>query len=435
MSDIKPLSERKRTTPRAVWVTAVVLLAVALGGAWLVYQRLNPPEAASAPNANGSAPSSPPATSSGGQGSQGGGQSSGQAASKSGGSGRPGGPGGEGRAQPVSAGEVKRMDVRQWVKALGTLTALNTAIVRAKVDGELVAVLFKEGQMVQAGEVLARIDPRSLDAQVLQAQGQLAKDSAQLANAQLDLKRYEDLLAKGAIARQQVETQSALVRQLQGTVESDQAQLKLAQLQRSFSDVRAPISGRLGLKQADLGSLVRSSDPNGLVSITQTHPMAAVFAIPEIHVADLQRQLRARQPIRVEAWSRDDNSLLAAGVVDSTDNAIDTSTGTLRIKASLPNPKGELFPNQFANIRLLINDLKDTLAVPTAAVQRGAIGTFVYVVGEGGKVKTEKVTLLAVEGDWQAVKGNLQPGDRVVTDGADRLRNGSVVNVVGRNKP
>lgn len=327
------------------------------------------------------------------------------------------------------------MDVRQWVKALGTLTALNTAIVRAKVDGELVAVLFKEGQMVQAGEVLARIDPRSLDAQVLQAQGQLAKDSAQLANAQLDLKRYEDLLAKGAIARQQVETQSALVRQLQGTVDSDQAQLKLAQLQRSFSDVRAPISGRLGLKQADLGSLVRGSDPNGLVSITQTHPMAAVFAIPEIHVADLQRQLRARQPIRVEAWSRDDNSLLAAGVVDSTDNAIDTSTGTLRIKASLPNPKGELFPNQFANIRLLINDLKDTLAVPTAAVQRGAIGTFVYVVGEGGKVKTEKVALLAVEGDWQAVKGNLQPGDRVVTDGADRLRNGSVVNVVGRNKP
>jgi multidrug efflux system membrane fusion protein len=335
----------------------------------------------------------------------------------------------------VSAGEVKRMDVRQWVKALGTLTAMNTAIVRAKVDGELVALLFKEGQMVQAGEVLARIDSRSLDAQVVQAQGQLAKDSAQLANAQLDLKRYEDLLAKGAIARQQVETQAALVRQLQGTVESDQAQLKLAQLQRSFSDVRAPISGRLGLKQVDLGSLVRSSDPNGLVSITQTHPMAAVFAVPEIHVADVQRQLRAKQAVRVEAWSRDDATRLATGVVDSTDNAIDTATGTLRIKASLPNPKGELFPNQFANIRLLLNDLKDTLAVPTAAIQRGATGTFVYVVGEGGKVRIEKVGLLAAEGDWQAVTGSLNPGDQVVTDGADRLRNGSVVSVVGRKKP
>lgn len=335
----------------------------------------------------------------------------------------------------MSAGEVKRMDVRQWVKALGTLTALNTAIVRAKVDGELVALLFKEGQMVQAGDLLARIDSRSLDAQVVQAQGQLAKDAAQLANAQLDLKRYEDLLAKGAIARQQVETQAALVRQLQGTVESDQAQLKLAQLQRSFSEVRAPISGRLGLKQVDLGSLVRSSDPSGLVSITQTHPMAAVFAIPEIHVADVQRQLRARQPVRVEAWSRDDTTLLAAGVVDSTDNAIDTATGTLRIKASLPNPKGELFPNQFANIRLLLNDLKDTLAVPTAAIQRGAVGTFVYVVGEGGKVRIEKVALLAVEGDWQAVTGQLKPGEQVVTDGGDRLRNGSVVSVVGRKKP
>lgn len=434
MSDMNPLSERKRTTPRAVWVTAVVLLGVAMGGGWLVYQRLHPAEASSGPAAT--AP--PTGGQGGGQGAQGG-QGGGPAAAKPGGSGRPGGsgggPAGEARAQPVSAGEVKRMDVRQWVKALGTLTALNTAMVRPKVDGELVAVLFKEGQLVQAGEVLARIDPRSLDAQVLQAQGQLAKDSALLANAQLDLKRYEDLLAKGAIARQQVETQSALVRQLQGTVESGQAQLKLAQLQRSFSDVRAPISGRLGLKQADLGSLVRSSDPNGLVSITQTHPMAAVFAIPEVHVADLQRQLRARQPVRVEAWSRDDATLLATGVVDSTDNAIDTSTGTLRIKASLPNPKGELFPNQFASIRLLINDLKDSLAVPTNAIQRGAIGTFVYVVGEGGKVKTEKVTLLAVEGDWQAVKANLQPGDRVVTDGADRLRNGSVVNVVGRNKP
>lgn len=417
MSEMTSSPARKRKTPRSVWVTGAVLLAVAVGGGWLIAQRLAPPKeaprAAAAPTGQAS-PAGPA-----------GGRPGGAPAGAT----RPNAP----RGQPVSAGLVQRRDVREWVRALGTLTAFNTAVVRPKVDGELVAVLFKEGQMVKAGDVLARVDARSFEAQVLQAQGQLAKDSAQLANAQLDLKRYEDLLAKGAIARQQVETQAALVRQLQGTVEAGRAQLGLAQLQRSYTEVRAPIAGRLGLKQADLGALVRSSDPNGLVSITQTHPMAAVFAVPEVQVSELLRKLRAQQPVTVQAWSRDDQEMLATGVVDSTDNAIDTATGTLKVKAALPNRDGRLFPNQFANIRLLLNDLKQSLAVPTAAIQRGAIGTFVYVVGDDQKVTPVKVELLAVEDDWQAVKGALEPGQRVVTDGADRLRKGTLVSVIDPN--
>jgi multidrug efflux system membrane fusion protein len=214
--------------------------------------------------------------------------------------------GGEGsRKTPVSVGEVRQMDVRLSVEAVGTLTALNTAVVRAKVDGELKALRFTEGQWVQAGQLLAEIDARPFEAQLNQAQGQLARDAAQLKNAELDLQRYQDLLSKDAIARQQVETQAAMVRQLKGTVQADQAQIDLAYLQLSYTRVTAPISGRLGLKQTELGSLVRSSDPNGLVSITQTQPMAVMFAVPESHVPLIMRKLKTGQALPVEAWDRD----------------------------------------------------------------------------------------------------------------------------------
>jgi multidrug efflux system membrane fusion protein len=403
---------RRRSTPRSVWVAGLLLVSLVAAGAWLVYERSRPSEVAAGPGVSARGP--------GGAGRAG---SAG---------GRPGRPG-RGSGQPVSAGVVKRMDMHQWVTALGTLTARNTAIVRPKVDGELVAVLFKEGQRVQAGEVLARVDAASYKQQLVQVQSQLAKNSAQLANARLDLSRYQDLLDKGAIARQQVETQKSLVAQLQGTVEADKAQIELAQLQLGYTQVRAPISGVLGLRQVDLGSLVRSSDPNGLVSITQVNPMTVVFAVPDAQVGDLRRRMNAKQAVVVQAWSRDDKLMLAQGRVSSTDNAIDTSTGTLKVKAELPNPKGELFPNQFVNVRLLLNELKDTLAVPVPAVQRGAMGTFVYVVGGDGKVRTEKVDLKLVEGDWQAVDGKLQVDEQVVTDGADRLRTGSAVEVVNQD--
>jgi multidrug efflux system membrane fusion protein len=344
--------------------------------------------------------------------------------------------GGDGsRSTPVSVGEVRQMDIRYTVQAAGTLQALNTAVVRAKVDGELKALRFTEGQYVQAGQLLAEIDARPFEAQLSQAQGQYARDAALLKNAELDLQRYQDLLSKDAIARQQVETQAALVRQLQGTVQADQAQIDLAKLQLSYTRVTATISGRLGLKQVELGSLVRSSDPNGLVSITQTQPMAVVFSVPEVHVPIIMRKLKAGQALPVEAWDRDQKVRLAQGRVSTTDNAIDVATSTLRLKATLDNRDASLFPNQFANIRLQLDTVKQALVVPAQAVQRGAAGTFVYVVQADNTVQVKTVQLDAVEGDWQAVKGDLQVGQQVVTDGADRLRSGSGVEVVKAPKP
>ena len=356
--------------------------------------------------------------------------------SKSGKAGKGSKGGGEGsRNTPVSVGEVRNMDVRFTVQAAGTLMALNTAVVRAKVDGELKALRFTEGQYVQAGQLLAEIDSRPFDAQLNQAQGQWARDTALLKNAELDLQRYQDLLSKDAIARQQVETQAALVRQLQGTVQADQAQIDLAKLQLSYTRVTAPISGRLGLKQVELGSLVRASDPNGVVSITQTQPMAVVFSVPEIHVPLIMRQLKLGKALSVEAWDRDQKIRLAQGRVSTTDNAIDVATGTLRLKATLDNRDGSLFPNQFANIRLQLDTLKNALVVPVQAVQRGAAGTFVYVVQADNTVQVKAVQLEAVEGDWQAVIADLKAGQQVITDGADRLRNGSGVEVVKAAKP
>jgi membrane fusion protein, multidrug efflux system len=351
-------------------------------------------------------------------------------------SGRPGKGGGEGsRSTPVSVGEVRLMDIRYTVQAAGTLVAINTAVVRAKVDGELKALRFTEGQLVQAGQVLAEIDARPFEVQLNQAQGQFARDAALMKNAELDLQRYQDLLSKDAIARQQVETQAALVRQLQGTVQADQAQIDLAKLQLSYTRVTAPISGRLGLKQVELGSLVRSSDPNGLVNITQTQPMAVVFSVPEMHVPLIMGKLKAGQALPVEAWDRDQKIRLAQGRVSTTDNAIDVATSTLRLKATLDNRDGSLFPNQFAHIRLQLDTLKNVVAVPAQAVQRGAAGTFVYVVQADNTVQVQTVQLEAVEGDWQAVKADLKAGQQVVTDGADRLRSGSVVEVVKAPKP
>ena len=348
-----------------------------------------------------------------------------------GGWGMRGGPGGAGgRVQPVSAGVVKQMDIRVIVNALGNMAALNTATVRAKVDAELKAIHFKEGQIVKAGQLLVDLDTQNLDAQVTQAQGQFDRDNAQYKNAVIDLQRYKELLSKDAIAVQQVDTQDALVRQLKGTVLADQGTLDNARLQLSYAHVVAPISGRLGLKQVELGSLVRSGDVNGIVSITQFQPIAAVFAVPEKYVPTIQKKLHQNEPLPVEVWDAEMSKILGKGRVSLTDNAIDASTGTLKLKALLENKDEALFPNQFANIKLQLDVLKNAITVPSAAVQRGAVGTFVYVINEESKVSTRPVKLLALDGDAQAVEGNLTPGERVVLDGADRLRDQSKVEVV-----
>lgn len=341
-----------------------------------------------------------------------------------------------GKPTPVSTDLVKRMDMVVNVQALGTMTAMNTAIVRSQVDGVLKSLRFTEGQQVQAGQLLAEIDARAFEAQLNLALGQLARDNAQLLNAQLDLQRYQDLLKKDAIARQQVETQAALVAQLQGTVQADQANVDAAKLQLSYTRVTAPISGRLGLKQAELGSLVRAGDANGLVTITQTQPMAVVFAVPEMHVPLIMRKLKSGQALPVQAWDRERKQRLASGRVNTTDNAIDVATGTLKLKASLDNRDGQLFPNQFAQIELQLDTLKNTLVVPSASVQRGAQGSMVLVIQADSTVNAVPVQLLSAQDDWQAVQSDaLKEGDSVVTDGADRLRSGSKVEVVKAAKP
>ncbi len=337
--------------------------------------------------------------------------------------------GGGNRPQPVSVAAVQRRDLPVTVDAIGSIASANTAVVRAKVSGELKAIYFKEGQAVKAGQHLALIDPRPFEIARDQAQAALACDQAQLENARADLARYKDLVAKEAAPRQQLDTQQALVRQLEATLLSDQAALDNARLQLSYTRVTAPIAGQAGLKQADLGNNVTPGDANGLLSIAQTQPSAVVFAVPDARLPRIRQQLADRRPLPVQAWDREHKQMLAEGRVASTDNAIDASTGTIKVKALFDNKDGSLFPNQFVNVRLQLDTLKDVLVVPTAAVQRGAPGSFVYVVADG-QVALRRVQILAADGDATAVQGELKPGEQVVTDGADRLRDGGKAEVI-----
>lgn len=331
--------------------------------------------------------------------------------------------------QPVSAARVQQRDMPVVVDAIGSIAAANTAVVRAKVSGELKAIYFREGQAVKAGQVLALIDPRPFEIARDQAQATLARDQAQLENARADLARYKDLVAKEAAPRQQLDTQQALVRQLEATLLSDQAALANAKLQLSYTQVTAPIAGQAGLKQADLGNTVGPNDAAGLLTIAQTQPAAVVFAVPDARLARIREQLSNKQALPVQAWDREHRVKLAEGRVASTDNAIDASTGTIKVKALFDNKDGHLFPNQFVNVRLQLDVLKDALVVPAAAVQRGAPGSFVYVIADG-TVALRKVQLLATDGEWTAVQGALKAGEQVVTDGADRLRDGGKAEVI-----
>lgn len=337
------------------------------------------------------------------------------------------------RAQPVSVMPAQKRDIRLIVNAIGNIAAANTAVVRTKADGELKAIYFKEGQAVQAGQVLAQIDPKPFEIALSLAQGTLARDQAQLKNAELDLQRYRDLVEKQAAPKQQLDTQEALVQQLHGTVLSDQASVENAKLQLSYTRVVAPLSGLAGLKQADLGNIVHSADANGLLTITQTQPAAVVFAVPDVRLDKLRQQLKDGVPLRVEAWDREQKIILAEGSVANTDNSIDLTTGTIRVKALFPNKDNSLFPNQFVNVRMQLDTIKDALAIPSAAVQRGSVGNFVYVVGEGGVVALKPVTTLATDGDWVAVNADVKPGEQLVTDGADRLRDGGKVEIIAPN--
>jgi multidrug efflux system membrane fusion protein len=327
-------------------------------------------------------------------------------------------------------GVVERRDMRVLISAIGTMNPRATAVVRAKVSGELLRLHFKEGDEVKAGQLLAEIDPRSFQASFNQIQGTLQRDQALLKNAQLDLQRYKELQAQDSIAGQQVDTQAALVRQYQGTVAADQAQADAAKLQLSYTRITAPIAGRLGLRQADRGNVVNPSDANGIVTITQVKPIDAVFSVPEAHVGTLARRLAEGRELPVELWDRDLKQQLGRGRLNAVDNSIDIATGTIKAKAAFDNAEGRLFANQFVNVKLEVDRLEQALTVPTTAVQNN----YVYLVQEDGTVTQRRIAVGVTDGDRVSVKGELKPGEQVVVDGIDRLREGAKVTVIEPDK-
>jgi multidrug efflux system membrane fusion protein len=339
------------------------------------------------------------------------------------------------RVQPVAASVARKGDIRIIQTSLGTVTAFNTVTVRVRVDGPLLAVHFREGQSVKAGDVLAQIDPAPFEVALSQAEGTLARDMAQLQNARVDLERYRTLLAQDSIARQQVDAQEATVRQFEGTVKVDRAVVDNAKLQLSYTKVTAPITGRLGLRQVDAGNTVRTGDANGLVVITQVNPITTTFTIPQDSLPRLVAELRRGDKIEVEAWDREQKNKLVTGVLITPDNQVDVTTGTVKLKAQFPNDNAALFPNQFVNVRMVVDVRKDVTVIPAAAVQTGPQGTVVYVVKEDNTVTMRPVKLGPAEGERVQVETGVEPGERVVTDGIDRLREGAKVEIVQPTAP
>lgn len=338
--------------------------------------------------------------------------------------------GGPNQAVPVRVVPVRNDTIEVQIRALGTVTPLNTVTVRSRLDGELVRVLFTEGQRVSSGQLLAEIDPRPYQVALAQAQGQLEENSARLKNAEGDLATYTRLAAEGLITKQQVTTQEALVQQYRGALQSNQAQVNNARLQLSYTRVLAPIHGRLGLRQVDAGNLVRSGDANGLVVITQMRPISVLFTVPEAELPAVLEGMRGNRPMQVQAWDRAETTKLADGALHTVDNQIDTTTGSIKLRAQFANEDEQLFPNQFVNIRLRVKTLEGATVIPSAAVQRASFGTFVYVVKSDGTVTIRRIELGPTEGERVAVASGLTANEQVVLEGVDELTEGAKVEVV-----
>ncbi|AXE32083.1 multidrug transporter subunit MdtA [Chromobacterium phragmitis] len=332
----------------------------------------------------------------------------------------------------VGVAEVRTMDAPLQLGALGTVASTYTVTVRSRVDGQLEKIHFQEGQLVKQGQLLAELDARAYQATLTQAEGQLLRDQALLENARLDLARYQQLASQNSISKQQVDTQKALVKQYEGTVKVDQGAVAAAKVNVDYTRITAPVAGRVGLRQVDPGNIVRSSDANGVVTITQTQPINVVFAVPETSLTSVLQAAAADKSLRVEAWDRDNRGKLADGALLALDNQLNTGTGTINIKARFANAKQQLFPNQFVNVKLQLGVRKDAVVVPTEAVQLGKTGSYVYTVGADSTVSIAPIKPGPVSGHHTIVEDGLKPGQRVVVDGVDKLRNGAQVKVIDR---
>lgn len=332
---------------------------------------------------------------------------------------------------PVAVAAVQSGDIDIKINALGTVTSLATVTIRSQISGQIVRIAFTEGQIVNKGDLIAEIDSRPYQLALAQAEGALKRDQALLQAAQLDLERYENLSKTNAIPRQQLDTQRALVLQDQGLVVSDQAQIDTAKLNITYCHIVAPVSGRVGLRQVDQGNYVTPGDANGLVVITQLSPISVVFTTAEDNLPPILKRVQSGAQLPVTAYDRSGKTRLAGGLLLTFDNQIDPTTGTVKLRARFDNGDGALFPNQFVNAELLVDTLRNTPVVPSSAVQRGAPGTFVYLVNPDSTVSVRPVQLGPVDGDRVAIKSGVKPGDQVVTDGTDKLRDGIKITLRG----
>jgi multidrug efflux system membrane fusion protein len=385
---------RAEVSPNRTWMWLVVVVALAAGGFW--YYR----------SAHSSAQSS---------------------AAVPAGFGQPGAPGAPNFAVPVVVATTTKGDLPVYLSGLGTVTPLNTVTVRSRVDGQLVNVAFKEGQFVKEGELLAEIDPRPFEVQLEQAEGQLAKDVAQRKDAEVNLERYKLLYDQGVIPKQQLDTQAASVGQFDGAIKTDQGQIDNAKLQLTYARITSPISGRVGLRLVDPGNIVHATDTTGLVIITQVQPISVIFTLPQDQLPQVFDKLHKGAQLAVEAYDRDNTAKIASGKLLTIDNQIDTTTGTYKLKAVFNNDDNVLFPNQFVNTHLLVDTKHNLSLAPLSALQRGPQGTYVYVVDPQNAVKIETVTVAQITGGTVGISQGLAPGQVVVTDGQDKLQEGTQV--------